>query len=75
MKKDICLYSRYKSTIDLSRKGDNIELNIPITLEIEEMERIMDLLDLDSIMNYLYENYNLNEIEEKLNKIKELENE
>jgi len=75
MKKDICLYSRYKSTIDLSRKGDNIELSIPITLEVEEIEKIMDILNLDDIVSYLYENYHLNEIEEKLNKIKELENE
>ena len=75
MRKNICLDSRHKGVLEISKIGKNVEINIPITLEVEEIEKIMDILNLDDIVSYLYENYHLNEIEEKLNKIKELDNE
>ena len=75
MKVNPYLYGNHTVTIETSKVLNRIEVNFPTIIKVEEAERLMDILNLDDIVNYLYKNYNLNEIEEKLNKIKELENE
>jgi len=64
--------TEYKQTMEVEVRGNKVAINIPLELHKEDLLDILTELPLDSILNRLAEDFDIDILVDKLNKIKEL---